>query len=1200
MPHLSGLAQGGFTVISRALLSRRNVLATVATVCVALGVLVFCGVPARAALTHPFTGDSFGPSGLGSGAFGDVKSVAVDQSSGDVYVFDPGKEAIYKFDAAGEPVDFSASGTNAITGVASVGGGAEQEIAVDGSSGPAGGDIYLANNNVVEIYSPAGLKLGELTGGEGEEGEEACGVAVDPTGAVYVGFYPSTVKKYVPVTNPVGNDDYTESLLGAQGVCNVAADSAGDLYAATYSGGVRKYEALQFGSLAATGTLVDEFGDTLAVDPMSDHVYIDEGSRVAEYDSSGGLITYSGIGSLSGSEGVAVKGGGDLYEADGSGRVAIFGPLSLVPDVATQSASAVTDGTATLNGSVDPDEVPVGTCQFEYRTQAESSYGHMVTCASAPGSGDAPVEVSAALSGLAANTIYHYRLSAANTNGVSRGADETFTTSGSPAVVDESIEGTAQTTATLGAQIDPDGHDTDYHFEYGTTTAYGEDVPVPDGEIGSGQVAVPVSAHLAGLEPGTIYHYRVVATNATGTTHGKDETLTTYAVQQQADVCANEARREEQNATYLPDCRAYEMVSPLDKNGSDIIGSKLTTESSSDGERVAYAALAGIGDTNGSGAGGYTQYIASRNAEAGWTSRAITPLVSQGAYQTTVGPAVAAAFSEDLSQAVVESYVLPGTPGAVPKEVNLYDETTATGSLQILTTPLTGAPVELLALNKSLRGSSSDLGVVTFETGADLLPQATGSEPKLYASNHGALTLAGILPNGTPPAGGSGSAGAREDTPENIGTVSSDGSRIAFVAPVSGSGEPQLYLRRDGTSTAWVSEPETSTPDPEPKNVRFQAMSADGRKVLFTSGSPLVDSDPGGGGVGLYMYTDGPSPEHEANLTFIARIPDEPGKVVSAISENAERIYFFAGGTYLWDNGTIHFVAATAHPLLPTALDNDDGTVLTVEASAEGRQLAFLSGEDLTAEAAGSKAVKMYVYDEKGGTLRCVSCGPTGTPTSSNAEIEPKATHEAITVSLPIKPRFISNDGRYVFFSTEDPLVARDTNGLSDVYEYDTLTGEVALLSSGTGQYGAWFAASGGDGNDVFMVTREQEVGPDTDSLVDLYDVRAGGGFPEPKPETGGCVGDECQGVPTAAPSFNTASGFSGLGNVAAPASKASGSKASGKSKRKTLTRAQKLSRALKACKREPRKARERCGAKARRRYGAKQAGNSTSNRARR
>ena len=144
-----------------------------------VAMLALCASPALAAQTHPYTGTSFGPDGVGgTESFERVQSIAVDSANGDTYVYDGGAGKVYKFDSAGAPVDFSATGTNAISGVGGGGGGAEFEIALAPAGSPAGtaGDIYVANNGgAVHVYSAAGAELGEIP-----QGGETCGVATDP------------------------------------------------------------------------------------------------------------------------------------------------------------------------------------------------------------------------------------------------------------------------------------------------------------------------------------------------------------------------------------------------------------------------------------------------------------------------------------------------------------------------------------------------------------------------------------------------------------------------------------------------------------------------------------------------------------------------------------------------------------------------------------------------------------------------------------------------------------------------------------------------------------------------------------------------------------------------------------------------------------------------------------------------------------
>lgn len=86
------------------------------------------------------------------------------------------------------------------------------------------------------------------------------------------------------------------------------------------------------------------------------------------------------------------------------------------------------------------------------------------------------------------------------------------------------------TSATVSGTVNPNKEDTSYHFEYGTTAAYGTSTPA-QGPVG-GNAGKSASADLAQLAPSTTYHYRLVATNASGTTPGVDATFTTLAAGQ--------------------------------------------------------------------------------------------------------------------------------------------------------------------------------------------------------------------------------------------------------------------------------------------------------------------------------------------------------------------------------------------------------------------------------------------------------------------------------------------------------------------------------------------------------------------------------------------------------------------------------------------------------------------------------------------
>jgi phosphodiesterase/alkaline phosphatase D-like protein len=204
-------------------------------------------------------------------------------------------------------------------------------------------------------------------------------------------------------------------------------------------------------------------------------------------------------------------------------------PAPVAPTVTTAAASGVDDTDATLNGSVNPQGQNV-TYHFEYGTTA--SYGQSTANQALPAS-NSTSSVSASLSGLTAGTTYHYRLVASNATGPTNGADVTFTTTSPPppnpppSVVTGGTASPTQTSVTLDGTVNPNGQPTTYRFEYGTTASYGSQAPASDADAGSGSADVPVTADLSGLSPNTQYHYRLVAINGSGTTHGTDASFTT-------------------------------------------------------------------------------------------------------------------------------------------------------------------------------------------------------------------------------------------------------------------------------------------------------------------------------------------------------------------------------------------------------------------------------------------------------------------------------------------------------------------------------------------------------------------------------------------------------------------------------------------------------------------------------------------------
>jgi hypothetical protein len=193
------------------------------------------------------------------------------------------------------------------------------------------------------------------------------------------------------------------------------------------------------------------------------------------------------------------------------------------PTVVTGAASSVTTNRASLAGTVDPNGSPT-TWSFQYGTS--TSYGAQTGTRGA-GSGTGTENVSANLRGLTAGTLYHYRLVAVNGSGETDGTDQTFTTAAAPAptAVTGAAMGVGAKTATLTGAVTPNGSPTTYSFQYGTSTSYGSQTGTRD--AGNGTATMNVSAHLYGLSAGTLYHFRLVASNGAGTTDGADQTFTT-------------------------------------------------------------------------------------------------------------------------------------------------------------------------------------------------------------------------------------------------------------------------------------------------------------------------------------------------------------------------------------------------------------------------------------------------------------------------------------------------------------------------------------------------------------------------------------------------------------------------------------------------------------------------------------------------
>jgi hypothetical protein len=774
----------------------------------------------------------------------------------------------------------------------------------------------------------------------------------------------------------------------------------------------------------------------------------------------------------------------------------------------------------------------------------------------------------------------------------------------SPTIVAQYATSVDPEDASLQARINPHfWTDARYYLEYGTgkcSEGGCEHVqPVPPGVAlthdATNSAVTSGSVLLEGLQPSTTYHYRFVSQSGGGGpvrgvggevgTDGAEGTFRTTAVPGASESgCPNQAFRTGASVA-LPDCRAYEMVSPVDKSNADIrdlvnpsgFPTRLR-QSAPDGEAFAYSAYRAFGSAP---AGVQSaQYLAKRSV-SGWVSDGIGSPHNGDPILATVAATETEfkAFSTDLCSAwVINAYAKPLlAAGALEAFPNLYRRDNCSGSFEALTTTaLSGERPKAFSTFElaELQGFSANGAKSIFR-----LPLEMGSEPNVvygtFEASGGEMKPVCVLPDGTPVTSGCSAGTAGGAFFFNRGSsvshaISADGSRIYWSA---GNERPgRVYLRLDGATTVPVSETQTKLP------AQFLGASADGSQALFMPiEGPKAD--------GLYLY----SLANEAST----RIAGETIGLVGA-SEDLSYVYYASkeaiGGAnaegeapvngkpnlYLYHEGTSTFVAPLSKIDVERSGVENAGDVLSdvapqgvlhvARATPDGSHLIFISTEPLTGydntdAKSGEADLEVFQYSADDATLNCVSCSPGGARPvgrgvggTVGGQVTPAAAMIPGGETQLYSPRAQSEDGGQVFFTSYGPLVSRDTNGVADVYEWerpgagsclDSSTafsaangGCVYLISNGTSPADSALVDISADGRDVFFTTNASLL-PQDPGLVDIYDARAGGGFPAPPVKAAVCEGEACQG-PLAPPNDPTpaSSSFQGAGNVKEPAAK--------------------------------------------------------------
>jgi hypothetical protein len=1175
-----------------------------------------------------------GSSSSAPGGFVTPTYVAIDNSGGasegDVYVADTGEEEglISKFDAEGKLIE--SWGTNGQIKTAPIGEGGAQValgslggVAVDGSGelfvvaklklerehfykfaqdGSFGevltpafsetrrtlaldlaGRLFSIGFAFVEAIAADGEELGHVTPEKfGNPVHPATGLAVDP--GPNDAFDPTASDLYVD-SEGLSIDRYATSCEPKEGPCT-PSDTFGE------------------GSLSG--------GAQMGVDQASHRLYVVEPS---------------------------------------ASHLAAFEAF-VAPDVATEGTSEVKGKSATIEGSVDPNGVALSDCRFEYGTESteEPSASCEPSAGSIPA--DSAIHpVSAHLTGLQPGTTYHYRLSAANAGCLvcrSTGAEASFTTLPPPSVTEAEATSVTATSAVLQAEIDPKGADTKYHFEWGPTTSYSNTVPIPDGVIPASAGKTEVSAVIEGLSANKTYHWRIVASNENGSTTTTDQTFVFDTLSSGLpDGRAYEmVTPPSKNAALIggvflgtPPQVADDGAALMAASIQCFAGSEscvatrqnegepyLFSRTSGGWQTTALAPPASQYATNSTwmlGPGEGTALFSMPTAPArqdDWYVREpdgsfsdVGPMTSPtlGAFGVLGIGGNPMAASADGSHVVFMA----------DKAVWPFDAGTGQSVYQY------AGP-----------SSSPQLVGVSGGAGSHDLISRCGSElggGKAPHDNFNTLSADGSVVYFT---------ALRCST----GTGANEGVKVPaaeLYARIDGA-HTVLISGRDPTACTTL-----ACTSSEAQNALFEGASADGARVIFASTQQLTNEasqDPnkedsalgsgcgatiGANGCNLYEMEDVGSANQR--LTVVSAGDSSGGGARAqgavAISADGSHVYFIAKGVltsaanaegehasngaenlYAYERDSAHPAGQLAFVARLSTADEEQWSqgIGVANVTPDGRFLVFTSHRGLTADATRPEGpAQVYEYDAQGGTLTRLSKGQEGFNNNGNSGIADASVTRALRAFAtrvgPARPDpTMSHDGSYVFFQSPVALTPQALDDVQittesgrpvyaqNIYEYHA--GQVYLISDGkdtsetTTQSSVELLGSDANGSNVFFSTADRLVPQDTDTQRDYYDARiciaSDPCVPAPAEEAPACEeAQACRGLPASSPPASSPGSFtfSGAGNLLAPAPVA-------EPPAKPLTRAQKLAKALRACRaRHPKRQRVACERQAHKRYGA-------------
>jgi DNA-binding beta-propeller fold protein YncE len=549
------------------------------------------------------------------------------------------------------------------------------------------------------------------------------------------------------------------------------------------------------------------------------------------------------------------------------------------PRITGPVVSAITATSAHFSGQINPNAPAGDPLAFDVNWKFECS----PACPGLTG-GTLPAdntshEVSEEATGLQPGQRYEVALIGTNANGVPVPAGPgSFTTPAvAPGVISSAVAAASGTEATLSSQIDPGGAPTTYYYEYITEVQYmsngetfqsAEKTPesAPVGEAGNNKDH-EANVTIVGLTANTNYRFRILAKNDITSTSGEAELLFTHNPEGSSG-CANEALREENDSLLLPDCRAFEQVSPADnaeafvpfgqnEEAEGLVGSLWPMQAAASGEALAYVAepssRSGCGEgTGNAGAGEGDEQLATRSA-SGWVACDIQPLASSS--ETTYQ-----AFSSSLGSGVLRTGKEEALQSGVPGHCDQLYSRAGTGPFTALFTPQAGG--ECSGLSNFFAGGTSDYSQIAFESKEALAEGAIASSGELgqeniYDSSAGSVRTVNVLPGASPSPAPQASVGALSSEPQILlGTgaklpaanlsnaVSANGSQI-FWTNLTGASDV-IYTRKNPaqeqseiTAGKCTEAEKACTQQVSAGPATYQTATPDGRYAYYTEAGKL-------------------------------------------------------------------------------------------------------------------------------------------------------------------------------------------------------------------------------------------------------------------------------------------------------------------------------------------------------------------------